>query len=181
MTTDNARVRFNPNLYKSGKVCLSLLGTWSGPGWDPEHSSILQVLVSIQSLILNSDPYFNEPGFQALVGTRAGMEASHHYNMEVREGTLRVAVLGASLYPPLCMGAVVHEHFTRRAAAYLRQLDDWETDLKAGWAQGKTGSSYMDSMHVQAAAVTHRAQAMGKVIATLRKRFTKFKVNSATT
>ena len=23
-------VRFNPNLYQNGKVCLSLLGTWSG-------------------------------------------------------------------------------------------------------------------------------------------------------
>jgi len=23
-------VRFNPNLYASGKVCLSILGTWSG-------------------------------------------------------------------------------------------------------------------------------------------------------
>jgi ubiquitin-protein ligase len=35
-----------------GKVCLSLLGTWSGPGWDPKRSTLLQVLVSIQSLIM---------------------------------------------------------------------------------------------------------------------------------
>ena len=26
MTTDEGRVRFNPNLYKNGKVCLSILG-----------------------------------------------------------------------------------------------------------------------------------------------------------
>eukprot|EP01045_Picozoa_sp_COSAG04_P018289 COSAG04_NODE_1682_length_5960_cov_43.049480_5_plen_450_part_01 len=25
----------NPNLYMNGKVCLSLLGTWNGPGWEP--------------------------------------------------------------------------------------------------------------------------------------------------
>ena len=31
-TTGNGTVRFNPNLYNEGKVCLSLLGTWSGPG-----------------------------------------------------------------------------------------------------------------------------------------------------
>jgi hypothetical protein len=43
------------------QVCLSLLGTWAGPGWDPKRSTLLQVLVSIQSLILVSDPYFNEP------------------------------------------------------------------------------------------------------------------------
>jgi hypothetical protein len=33
MTTGGGTVRFNPNLYASGKTCLSILGTWSGPGW----------------------------------------------------------------------------------------------------------------------------------------------------
>jgi ubiquitin-conjugating enzyme E2 Z len=28
MTTGGGTVRFNPNLYKCGKVCLSILGTW---------------------------------------------------------------------------------------------------------------------------------------------------------
>ena len=44
-TTGGGRVRFNPNLYECGKVCLSLLGTWSGPSWDPAHSTLLQVEV----------------------------------------------------------------------------------------------------------------------------------------
>jgi len=60
-TTGNGTVRFNPNLYNCGKVCLSLLGTWAGPSWDPKSSTLLQVLVSIQALILVPDPYFNEP------------------------------------------------------------------------------------------------------------------------
>jgi ubiquitin-conjugating enzyme E2 Z len=46
LTTDSGRVRFNPNLYKNGKICLSLLGTWSGPGWTPAHS-LKSVLLSI--------------------------------------------------------------------------------------------------------------------------------------
>ena len=29
-TTGGGSVRFNPNLYNTGKVCLSLLGTWPG-------------------------------------------------------------------------------------------------------------------------------------------------------
>jgi ubiquitin-protein ligase len=29
-TTGNGQIRFNPNLYACGKVCLSLLGTWRG-------------------------------------------------------------------------------------------------------------------------------------------------------
>jgi len=30
VTTGGGMVRFNPNLYSDGKVCLSLLGTWRG-------------------------------------------------------------------------------------------------------------------------------------------------------
>ncbi len=43
LTTGGGKVRFNPNLYDDGKVCLSLLGTWHGPSWDPAMSTILQV------------------------------------------------------------------------------------------------------------------------------------------
>ena len=70
MTTGKATVRFNPNLYNCGKVCLSLLGTWSGSAgesWDPKVSSLLQLAVSIQSLIFVSEPYFNEPGMSGVV------------------------------------------------------------------------------------------------------------------
>jgi hypothetical protein len=47
------------------KVCLSLLGTWTGPGWISGQSTLLQVLISIQSLILCEEPYLNEPGESA--------------------------------------------------------------------------------------------------------------------
>lgn len=46
-------LRINPNLYDCGKVCLSLLNTWTGKGnekWIPKQSTMLQVLVSIQAL-----------------------------------------------------------------------------------------------------------------------------------
>ncbi len=33
--TNDGKVRFNPNLYTNGKVCLSILGTWAGPSWTP--------------------------------------------------------------------------------------------------------------------------------------------------
>ncbi len=45
-TTGHGKVRFNPNLYNCGKVCLSLLGTW-GDNWIADFSTILQILVSI--------------------------------------------------------------------------------------------------------------------------------------
>jgi len=61
-TTGGGRFRFNPNLYNCGKVCLSLLGTWSGgqgESWNADASTTFQVLISIQSLILVDEPYFN--------------------------------------------------------------------------------------------------------------------------
>lgn len=63
--------RLNPNLYSDGKVCVSLLGTWSGRGtevWCANSSTLLQVIVSIQGLILVDQPYFNEAGYLKQIG-----------------------------------------------------------------------------------------------------------------
>ena len=49
-------LRLNPYLYASGTVCLSLLNTFGGDGtkvWSPVTSALLQVLVSIQGLVLS--------------------------------------------------------------------------------------------------------------------------------
>jgi ubiquitin-protein ligase len=93
LTTGQGMYRFNPNLYKDGKVCLSLLGTWSGPGWQRGESTLLQVLVSIQSLILVDDPYFNEPGYQNSRGTPHGTRQSQEYNAQIRQYTMDAAIL----------------------------------------------------------------------------------------
>ena len=53
--SNNGGVRFNPNLYNCGKVCLSLLGTWKGDkgeSWNSATSTFFHILVSIQSQIL---------------------------------------------------------------------------------------------------------------------------------
>ena len=54
LTTGGGRVRFNPNLYACGKVCLSLLGTWSGPSWVPGQSTLLQVRLHARHTINGS-------------------------------------------------------------------------------------------------------------------------------
>ncbi|TXG55151.1 hypothetical protein EZV62_020407 [Acer yangbiense] len=79
-------LRLNPNLYECGKVCLSLLGTWTGNStemWDSKKSTMLQVLVSIQALILNAKPFFNEPGYESTYVGEAGEKRSRRYNEEV--------------------------------------------------------------------------------------------------
>lgn len=56
--------RVNPNLYEDGKVCLSLLGTWSSEKdneeWVPFKSSILQVIVSLLGLVLVKEPFYSK-------------------------------------------------------------------------------------------------------------------------
>lgn len=52
--------RFNPNLYRNGKVCLSLLNTWAGEKWSA-CQSIRSVLITLQ-MTLNEYPLLNEPG-----------------------------------------------------------------------------------------------------------------------
>ena len=64
--------RFNPNLYSNGKVCLSLLGTWRGQStenWDPKISTLLQVLISIQSIIMSDLVYYNKPSCENEMAT----------------------------------------------------------------------------------------------------------------
>ena len=79
---------------KFEKVCLSLLGTWTGPSWIKTESTLLQVLISIQSLILGtSNPYFNEPGWEHSEGTPQGKVQSDKYNENIRKQTFRVAIL----------------------------------------------------------------------------------------
>ena len=59
--TYDGKTRFNPNLYKSGKVCLSILNTWSGEQWS-SCQSLRSVLITLQ-ITLNETPLLNEPGF----------------------------------------------------------------------------------------------------------------------
>lgn len=76
-------LRVNPNLYESGRVCLSLLNTWTGTSsevWNPGSSTILQVLLSLQALVLNDRPYFNEAGYDKQMGRAEGEKNSVSYN-----------------------------------------------------------------------------------------------------
>jgi ubiquitin-conjugating enzyme E2 Z len=61
--TNNGTTRFHPNLYRNGKVCLSLLNTWKGDQWT-SCNTLTSVLVNILTLF-NEDPFLNEPGIKS--------------------------------------------------------------------------------------------------------------------
>ncbi|KAK7291707.1 hypothetical protein RIF29_07071 [Crotalaria pallida] len=114
--------RLNPNLYADGKVCLSLLNTWSGKKcekWDPSNSTILQVLLSIQGLVLNERPLYNEP---TLVFGTSNM--SRAYNCQVFELTCRSSVYLLRSRPKYFQAFVV-EHFRQRGLAMLSACNEY--------------------------------------------------------
>ncbi|KAF7301634.1 Baculoviral IAP repeat-containing protein 6 [Mycena indigotica] len=121
MTTNGGKSRFNPNLYADGKVCLSLLGTWSGPGWVAGKSTLLQVLVSIQSMILCEEPYLNEPGW----ATSGGTPQSQSYSANVRRMVVKTAMLGNLQNPPEPWADIIRTHFRLKAQSITEQLDQW--------------------------------------------------------
>ncbi len=86
MNTGDGTVRFGPRLCANGKVCLSILGTWTGSAWSPTQS-LSNILLSIQSL-LNDNPYHHEPGYENeyAVGDRERHKAI------IGHETIRVAV-----------------------------------------------------------------------------------------
>ncbi|TFK28765.1 ubiquitin conjugating enzyme family protein [Coprinopsis marcescibilis] len=141
MTTNGGKYRFNPNLYADGKVCLSLLGTWSGPGWISGKSTLLQVLISIQSMILCEEPYLNEPGWASSAGT----PQSKAYSANVRRMTVKTAMLGNLKAPPEPFRDIIRTHFRLKAKSVSAQLDDWVRKDDGKQTVGDGGSLSRDS------------------------------------
>jgi len=95
--TNDGKTRFNPNLYRNGKVCISLLNTWKGEQWT-SCQTIKSILLSLVSL-LHNEPLLNEPGI------RKTHRDFKHYNSIIQYKNYEVAILGV-----LC-GAVLPNNF----------------------------------------------------------------------
>jgi ubiquitin-protein ligase len=129
----NKSFRFNPNLYDSGKVCLSLLGTWageSGETWNPKTSTFLQVMISIQSLILIDEPYFNEPGYEKNINTTEGHISSKEYNENIEPKTIELGMIDMIKNPPNGFENVVKEFFKLKKNEIINNTLQWENRNK---------------------------------------------------
>lgn len=92
--TQGSNIRFNPNLYvanneSGGKVCLSMINTWSGPGWVPTLT-ITNVLMAIQALVLVDEPLKNEPGYSE----SNNVATINHYTNIIRYCNIQTAIFG---------------------------------------------------------------------------------------
>lgn len=65
MTRDSSEnTRFNPNLYRNGKVCVSMLNTWHGEQWSG-CQTLSSVLLTLCTLFVKN-PLLNEPGIKPI-------------------------------------------------------------------------------------------------------------------
>tara|TARA_B100001123_G_C15270903_1_gene1010297 strand:- start:1221 stop:1940 length:720 start_codon:yes stop_codon:yes gene_type:complete len=93
------KIRIHPNIYVShganggGKVCLSILGTWSGPKWT-SIMDITTVLMTIQS-ILDENPFDHEPGQEDCKQT-----IKDNYNEVIKYNTIDSLILDNLSYIP---------------------------------------------------------------------------------
>ena len=151
-TTGQRTIRFNPNLYNDGKVCLSILNTWHGrpeERWNSQSSSFLQVLVSVQSLILVPEPYFNEPGYEQSRGTPSGTQRSQEYNANITQATARWAILEQLRNPPPCFKKVILRHFSLKKDLVLEICENWVVELKNYIKSRALSSTSTASQHLK--------------------------------
>ncbi|TXG71931.1 hypothetical protein EZV62_000510 [Acer yangbiense] len=108
--------KLNPYLFPDGHVCLDLLDTSAGKAneiWIPAASTILQVLVSIQGLVLDSTkPYYIES---------LNMPASYWESYIEKKFELSCRTMLSQLQkPPKNFKSFVVQHFQDRAFIILR-------------------------------------------------------------
>ena len=79
-------IRYNPNLYRNGKVCLSILNTWKGEGWT-SCQTITTILLTLCT-VLNEYPLCNEPGW-----TMERIVAVTNYNKIIEYKNIELAFI----------------------------------------------------------------------------------------
>ena len=83
--TNDGITRFHPNLYRSGKVCISILNTWKGEQWT-SCQTIRSVLLMLVTLLHNK-PLLNEPGI------KESNKSFIPYNKIITYKNLEIAIL----------------------------------------------------------------------------------------
>jgi ubiquitin-protein ligase len=120
--TNNGTYLFNPNLYIDGKVCLSIFGTWSGPGWQP--STLECVGQTLRAAVFVDTPIRCEPAFSSYSGSMAAP-----YSRLVEFHSLDFSIEQAIRSPPEGFA----EFRDQLAAFFLSHMDFYAAKLE--WLQ----------------------------------------------
>ena len=119
--TGDGVTRFNPNLYRNGKTCLSILNTWRGETWT-SCQSIRSVLLTLITLF-NNKPLLNEPGIK---DTHRDFNV---YNIMIKYKNFETAICGIltqirmpHLFLPFF--SITKKHFLKKYEKILERIDE---------------------------------------------------------
>lgn len=119
--TSDGVTRFHPNLYRGGKICLSILNTWKGEQWTG-CQSIRTVLLTIMS-ILDAKPLLHEPGFNE----------THHdfdnYNEIILYKNIEFSINKLMTKDSIYCNAIFIQLFTNEMDEQLKQKYDHILDI----------------------------------------------------
>jgi ubiquitin-protein ligase len=129
LTTGGGSTSFHHNMDPSGAICLSLLKS-DGPNcWIPSKSTLLQVLISIQGIVLVKEPYFNAG--DSVSSSRNIRARGEQYNKQVRSNTVRLAIvehlkgLNTKSFPYPEFSKVVRNHFLLMQDSIEQHVQKW--------------------------------------------------------
>jgi ubiquitin-conjugating enzyme E2 Z len=105
--TNGECIRFNPNLYQDGKVCISILNTWKGEQWSA-CQTISSILLSLLTLFINN-PLLNEPG------VKHNLTDIIMYNKIIEFANLKIAIC---------------DILNKKLGIYLPFFDLFETEMR---------------------------------------------------
>ncbi|KAI9726388.1 MAG: hypothetical protein M1834_009051 [Cirrosporium novae-zelandiae] len=121
----------NPNLHSDGEVCFSLLGTWdegsNNVKWQPTKSTLLQLLVSIQSMVFVPHPFLNEPDWSNKTGKEVDAK-SRLYNERIQPLVVRFAITSWLTNPQRRNGIwkpVLRRYFECNAKTLVGTVERW--------------------------------------------------------
>lgn len=127
ITTGGHRIRFNPNLYHNGYVCLSLLGTWSGDAGEKwrEQSNLLQVLISLQSIVMTDGIIYNEPAYASGKYTKSYLGMDLGYTNIVKYANIKYAMTEQIKNPPKGFEEIIKYHFYLKKEEIMKECMKW--------------------------------------------------------
>ena len=74
------------------------------------------------------------------MGTAEGDRNSRQYNEDIRDGTIRIAMLDQLKKPPRGFEDVTRNHFLMKRSEILAQLDTWALNASTGGRGALAGS-----------------------------------------
>lgn len=144
--TNTEYIRFHPNFYKNGKVCISLLNTWPGDPWT-SCQTIRSILITI-GMLFDNKPMLHEPS------VTENHYDFHTYNEIIQYKNLEFCYfkLGSELMKSnILINTVQHfieiikEHFSNNYASTLEKIKK----LKGIYPDTKKLTTTMYGMNVE--------------------------------